>query len=229
LLGDPSIQNVLKDENLPVDKLPPAWFRVSEAHLSGGNDHSLIVMADGRLRGANLTTFWVFRASAGGYEPLLSEPAHDLLIKDTISNGYRDIELSSASEAISWRDVFRFDGKSYQWQWTISEDHTDKHNYRVRFLDRANAGKSEEGGLQIDNEIRTSVKRQLKPNEAIKSYFPRFVKWAPDGSSLVVSVGVDTDSRHCFAFEVATQPLKITAVLDEPSLRQRYNASCETR
>ena len=157
------------------------------------------------------------------------EPAHDLVVKDTSSNGYRDIELSSASTAISWRDVFRFDGKSYEWQWTISEDHTDENNYRVRFLDRANAGKSEEAGLQIDNEIRASVARQLKPNEAIKYYLPRFVTWAPDGSSMVVSVGVGTDTRHCFAFEIATQPLKATAVLDKLALRKRYSASCQTR
>src|SRR5438876_10762561 len=91
LLGDPSIQDVLKGENLPIDKLPSEWFLASEVHLAGENDHSLIVMADGRLRGANITTFWVFRASAGGYEPLLSEPAHDLVVKDTSSNGYRGI------------------------------------------------------------------------------------------------------------------------------------------
>ena len=109
------VRDTLEDEG--KSQLPRDWLSAAEVHLAGPNEKDFVVMAVGLLRGANITTFWVFRpTSGGGYEMLLDAPAHDLIIKESRSKGYRDIELLSAT-AVSVTTVnVRFDAKKYQIQ-----------------------------------------------------------------------------------------------------------------
>jgi hypothetical protein len=93
----------------------------SEVHLAGPSEKDIVVMAVGSLRGANITSFWVFRPTDRGFEMLLDAPAHDLIVKNSRSNGYRDIELLSATAVVVSTVIVRFDGKKYQTYKTRSE------------------------------------------------------------------------------------------------------------
>ena len=74
----------------------------------------IVVMAEGLLRGANVTTFWVLRPTKRGYEILVAAPAHDLSIKRTRANGYKDIELFSATAVSTSIMTLRWDGHQYK-------------------------------------------------------------------------------------------------------------------
>jgi hypothetical protein len=114
LRRDRDVLNVLKCEHLPAEQLPASWFRASETHLDGPNETDMIVIAAGPLIGANVTTFWVFRPTAQGYELVLLVATHDLSIKKHRSHGYRDI-LARRQTAIEFVSIlYRFDGKQYQ-------------------------------------------------------------------------------------------------------------------
>jgi hypothetical protein len=85
-----------------------------EVHLAGPSERDIVVMAAGSLRGANVVEFWVLRPTDRGFEMLLDAPAHDLIVKNSRSNGYRDIELLSATAVTVSTVIVRFDGKKYQ-------------------------------------------------------------------------------------------------------------------
>jgi hypothetical protein len=69
----------------------------------------------GLVSGANVTAFWVFRPSRqGGYTLLLAGPAHTLSIRADKTNGYRDIELLSATAIDVKTVLLRFDGSAYK-------------------------------------------------------------------------------------------------------------------
>lgn len=95
-------------------QLPKNWLSASEVHLTEPNEKDIVVMGVGLFRGANVTTFWVFRPTKGGYEMLLDAPVHDLIIKNSRSSGYRDIALLSATAVAVSTVIVRFDGKRYQ-------------------------------------------------------------------------------------------------------------------
>jgi hypothetical protein len=97
LARDPDLGAVLKAESLTPDNLPASWFLVSEIHLGGPAEKDLVVIGVGPVRGANVTKFWLFRARNADYELLLSAPALGLEIKKSRTNGYRNIELASAT------------------------------------------------------------------------------------------------------------------------------------
>lgn len=69
----------------------------SEIHLTSSTERDLVVIAGAPLSGANVTTFWIFRPTNPGYELLLDAPAHDMVVRNSRTNGYRDIELVSAT------------------------------------------------------------------------------------------------------------------------------------
>jgi hypothetical protein len=70
-------------------------------------------MGVGPLRGANVVTFWVFCATAHGYDLVLTAPAHDLIVKSARWKGHYNIALMSASARQVSTIVYRFDGKRY--------------------------------------------------------------------------------------------------------------------
>jgi hypothetical protein len=114
LQKDSSVLHVLSSQNLGADQLPAAWFAVSEVHLNGARASDLIVVGKGLLQGANVTTFWVFTRGPAGMKLVLSVPAHDLAIRTSRTNGYRDIQVMMATAGRVSAATFRFDGQKYQ-------------------------------------------------------------------------------------------------------------------
>lgn len=109
---DAAVQELLKDE--PSHELPEAWLSASEVHLGGSQEKDLVVMGTGMLRGANMTPFWVFGPTDGGFRLLLATGGHDLEIKSTRSRGYRDINVLAAT-AVDFSKVFyQYDGAAYK-------------------------------------------------------------------------------------------------------------------
>jgi hypothetical protein len=70
-------------------------------------------MAVEKLRGANVTTFWVFHAALGGYKLALTASAHDLIVKKDRRKGHHSIELVSMTATYVSTVLLRFDGERY--------------------------------------------------------------------------------------------------------------------
>ncbi|HJX83186.1 MAG TPA: hypothetical protein VJ723_02440 [Candidatus Angelobacter sp.] len=121
LRKDEVVGTALENENIPADKMPLSWFSASAIHLSNPEQVDLVVMAVGTLRGSNMTTFWVFCATAQGYELVLRAPAHDLMAKNTRWKRHRDIELTSMTAVQISTVLCRFDGERYTGYRTSSQ------------------------------------------------------------------------------------------------------------
>jgi hypothetical protein len=113
LSKDELVRDVLENDNLPADKLPQSWFLASAIHLGDTDEIDLVVVGEGPLIGANVTTFWVFRATPNGHELALTAVAHDLTVKKTSWKGYREIELLSTTAMQQSSVMLRWDGKQY--------------------------------------------------------------------------------------------------------------------
>lgn len=111
---------ILASQNLQADQLPCAWFAASEIHLDGSDKRDLVMIGKGMLQGANVTTLWVFAQRPQGLKVLLTLPAHDLLIKPTRTNGYRNIQAIMMTAGRS------FDGDTpFRWkEYRVHEDST---------------------------------------------------------------------------------------------------------
>jgi hypothetical protein len=113
LRTDDAVRGALEDKNIPSEKMPLSWFSASKIHLSNPRRSDIIVVGEPPLAGANVVTFWVFRATPQGYKLVLNAPAHDLAVANTRSKGYRDIELTSMTAVQISTVLCRFDGKKY--------------------------------------------------------------------------------------------------------------------
>ena len=73
-------------------------------------------MGVGPLRGANVTTFWIFRQVSDQFKPILMPPAtaHTLEIMRKFSNGLRDLQLMSATAVTVSLVRLKFDGAAYK-------------------------------------------------------------------------------------------------------------------
>jgi hypothetical protein len=106
---DEDVQSALESEG--ESQLPNNWLSASVVHLKDPDENDVVVMAVGILRGANVNRFWVFRPiGSGRYQTILNGPAHDLVIKNSRSNGYRDIKLLSATAVAVSTLILKFDG-----------------------------------------------------------------------------------------------------------------------
>ena len=121
LSKDPFVRTTMEQERVSSDSFPSDWFQVSELHLSRSEEPDLIVVGDGPLRGANITTFWLYRPVQDGYELLLKPSAYLLDIKESRSHQYRDIELSSTTATMTTISVLKYDGRKYR------VDHASQH------------------------------------------------------------------------------------------------------
>jgi len=107
------VQDALKDQSPPDNKLPASWFSATEVHLSSGAQPDLVVRAEPPLAGANIDYFWIFRNTAGGHHLVLAAPAHDLEIRAHRSKGFPDIAMTSMTSRQIHTVLYRFDGKHY--------------------------------------------------------------------------------------------------------------------
>jgi len=91
LKKDEQVKSAIEGQEGSAQKIPRSWYSASAVHLSTSGRPDYVVVGNPPLTGANVTTFWVFRASTRGYEAVLVAPAHDLIVKRTRTNVFRDI------------------------------------------------------------------------------------------------------------------------------------------
>lgn len=98
-------------------KIPPVWlkaFKGSKIDLNADHLQDLIVMPkDACLYGANIVPYWVFLQTPKGYEMVLSDYSLGFEVLKTRTNGYLDLESTSATAVEVFSNVFMFDGKQY--------------------------------------------------------------------------------------------------------------------
>jgi hypothetical protein len=113
LKQDTDVQEVLRYQNPPLKVLPKTWFCAAVVHLHRTSGNDLVVQAEGKMTGANVTEFWVFAASPQGPKLVLKIPAHDLVIRDIESGGYKIIEASAVTARHVSTSIYKFDGHKY--------------------------------------------------------------------------------------------------------------------
>jgi hypothetical protein len=114
LLRDDSVREVLASEDSLPTGFPSSWFLASIVHLGARNERDFVLVGQGPLLGANITRFWVFRQKISGYDEVVRESAHDLILSSNRWNGMREIELISATAVEVHAVVLRFNGALYQ-------------------------------------------------------------------------------------------------------------------
>jgi hypothetical protein len=114
LKEDADVREVEERETPPIRNPPRNWFSAARVHLHTPRANDFIVQGEGPLMGANLSTFWVFGDTASGAKLLLKIPAHDLVIRDAESNGYKVIEASAVIAAAHVVTLtYKFNGERY--------------------------------------------------------------------------------------------------------------------
>jgi len=113
LARDPDVKGLLENEHLSIDKAAPVWFMASAVRLAGVGERDLVVIGKGPVLGANITTFWLFRPTASGFELLMNAPAHTLIVKNARTKGYKDVELLAGTAVTVSTVLCKFNGKIY--------------------------------------------------------------------------------------------------------------------
>ena len=115
ILGrDDHVKHALNYQGITPENLPASWFSASEIALGSSREKDLIVAAEGPLIGANVDTFWVFIHRGRDYSLVLTIPALGLTVKNSRTNGYRDLEAGAATAVTITTASFRFDGQQYK-------------------------------------------------------------------------------------------------------------------
>lgn len=114
LAQDEDLKELLADEKLEIGRVAKAWFMSSIVHLRKSDQRDIVVIGQGPILGANVTTFWVFRSVGNEYRLVLNAPAHDLVIKNSRTNDYLDIEIIAATVDRVSTTTFKFDGTKYE-------------------------------------------------------------------------------------------------------------------
>lgn len=113
----------LRRENDAPNEVPSSWFIGSRIHLDGPNEIDFVVQprdlnespsANRCLYGARVVPFWVFRKVPKGFDLVLQVHEHDLMVLNTRSNGYRDIETWSSTAITQTTLIYKFDGNQYR-------------------------------------------------------------------------------------------------------------------
>lgn len=121
LRRDEQVLRFLAAEDKSPQDLTTELFLASEIHLDGHEETDLIALGEGRLRGANVVTFWVFRKLPNGYRLVLKTTAAGLRVERTKSKGFRNISTASPIAGSSVETFYTFDGKEYKQFRTRSE------------------------------------------------------------------------------------------------------------
>lgn len=113
LSRDTRVCDALDAQGISPAHLPLSWFSATEVHLDGPNEVDLVVVGEGPLRGANVTTFWLFRPTAQGLSLILTTVGHDLDVESARSKGYNNIKVTAATVDRVSTVVYGFDGNKY--------------------------------------------------------------------------------------------------------------------
>lgn len=99
---DEIVRDIMANETPSLTEVPPSWFSASLIHLERRGNPDLIVEAEGKLEGANITTFWVFVPRPKGYRLVLTAEAHDLAEMAQRSKGFHDIGIDGCIRHCSY-------------------------------------------------------------------------------------------------------------------------------
>jgi hypothetical protein len=114
LAKDPYVVDLLSRLGLPAGTVPRSWYLASEVRLNGPGERHFVVIGNGPLLGANVTKFWIFGLNRGRVTvPLSAAVAHDLIINETSSNGYKNIELLAGTAVTVSTVLLKFKNGRY--------------------------------------------------------------------------------------------------------------------
>lgn len=111
LAADEMVRDAASFNHIAPEDFPEAWFSASAVHLGSANEQDLILVGRGPMLGADITQFWVFRATTREYRLVLQAGAHDLIVLNKVRNEFREIELLSATASAARTVPLRFDGE----------------------------------------------------------------------------------------------------------------------
>jgi hypothetical protein len=111
---DEMVREATRHDHIDSEKFPEAWFSATIVHLGSSSEEDLVVVGQGPMLGANITHFWVFRGTDKSFRLVLRAGAHDLIVTNKVSNGFRNIQLLSATGTRVHTVVLQFDGDRYE-------------------------------------------------------------------------------------------------------------------
>lgn len=125
LLRDKDINDTIeesKDSYTTAKALKKQFFQATSVNLNNDKLPDLVVKAQSRLTGANITRYWVFKRTRKGYVSVLKLSAFGISLLRNKSKGYRNIKGFSISSNQIFTTYFRFDGNKYVESWSKTED-----------------------------------------------------------------------------------------------------------
>jgi|SRR5665213_2031290 len=111
LATDDGVHPLLGSRLLP----PPGWFSATKLTSLSIHEDLYLVEAEGELRGANVSSFWLIRNDtiSSQAKTMWTAAAHDVQLCYRKKELYPDISVEKFSAHTSWGAVFHFDKDHY--------------------------------------------------------------------------------------------------------------------
>lgn len=114
LRKDRLVHEVLKAENLSIERLPTSWFIATRVSLGPADETDYLIQGQNQLLGAHATHFWVFRETPSGIRLVLRSFADGLTISRKRSGGFRVIVAENHTAVSAWRIYYRLSAGGYK-------------------------------------------------------------------------------------------------------------------
>jgi hypothetical protein len=119
LLQQKEVRDGLRSASPAEQDNPAKLFRASRVHLSGLKETDWVVMGVGPMSGADNSWFWLVRSQEGGATVVCFAGGNSLLLRNSRTNGFRDVESDWSSAAETEITDYHFDGTQYrEWKTT---------------------------------------------------------------------------------------------------------------
>jgi hypothetical protein len=111
LAGDEGVHQQMGSHPLP----PAEWFSATKLISISDHEDLYLVEAEGQLRGANVTSFWLVRNDTISVQAktMWTAVAHDVQLCYRKKDPYPDISALKFTAEMSWGAVFHFDKDHY--------------------------------------------------------------------------------------------------------------------
>lgn len=106
--------NNIPDDCLISPSAMDSCFIASYVLINDDEFADIVVMGQGIILGANVTTFWVFRGTANGYRLILSNTGLQLVIGKKKTNDFLDIDIVGMSATKIYIKSFKFLNLKYK-------------------------------------------------------------------------------------------------------------------
>ena len=97
------------------DTIRPEWFSAEKVSVSGRSAELLLVQAEGPLRGANVSEFWLVQQDTQHHTASLlwTSPEHDVTLKLTPASPYPSIQTERLSAGRLWTARYAYEHGTY--------------------------------------------------------------------------------------------------------------------